>query len=119
MSDEDLEGWPGLRGKDPDSDGKDPDGERWDEIKRIFKQIPPEDRGAVRWWLIEGHQFGEDVSRELRQHLARHYSEGTVRMIELLERLIMRHSKEIDAACDVLLGMDLESERLSELNEQQ
>jgi hypothetical protein len=40
-------------------------------------------------------------------------------MIELLERLIMRNPKEIDAACDVLLGMDLESERLSELNEQQ
>src|SRR5512132_110717 len=58
------------------TDGCDPDSERWDEIKRIFKQIPPEDRGAVRWWLIEGHQFGEDVSRDLREHLARHHSEG-------------------------------------------
>ena len=62
MSDEDLEGLPELGGKDPDI-------EQWDEIKRIFKQIPPEDRGAVRWWLIEGHQFGEDVSRELRSTL--------------------------------------------------
>ena len=119
MSDKDFEGWPGLRGKDPDGEGKDPDGERWAEIKRIFKRIPSEDRRGVRWWLIQGHQFGEEQSREHREYLARHCSEGTVRMIEVLERLIMRHSKEIDAACDVLLGMDLESERLSELNEQQ
>jgi sugar/nucleoside kinase (ribokinase family) len=119
VSHEDLGGWPGLRGKDPDSDGKDPDVERWDEIKRIFKQIPPEDRRGVRWWLIEGHSFGEEDSREHREHLARVCSEGTVRLTERLERLIKRHWKEIHAACDVLLGMDLESERLSELHEQQ
>jgi sugar/nucleoside kinase (ribokinase family) len=119
VSHEDLGGWPGLRGKDPDSDGKDPDVERWDEIKRIFKQIPPEDRRGVRWWLIEGHSFGEEDSREHREHLARVCFEGTVRLTERLERLIKRHWKEIHAACDVLLGMDLESERLSELHEQQ
>ena len=111
MTDEDHGGWPELRGKDPDS-------LRWDEIRRIFQQIPPEDRRGVRWWLTEGHQFGEEASRECREHLALVCSEVTVRSTELLEPLI-KHGTDIHAAFDILLGMDLESERLSGLNEQQ
>jgi hypothetical protein len=95
------------------------------EIRKIFKQIRPEDRRAICWWLTEGHQFGEAVSRNVCEFFARGEflsggsSEEVVRVTEVLEPLILRKRRDIDAAFDVLVGMDLESERLSELNEQE
>jgi len=79
---------------------------------------PTRRSSGVRWWLTEGHQFGEEASRECREHLARVCSEETVRSTELLEPLI-KYGTDIHTAHAILLGMDLETERLSGLNEQQ
>jgi hypothetical protein len=81
--------------------------------------------GRSAGWLTEGHQFGEAASRKVREFFARGEflsggsSEDVVRVTEVLEPLILRNRRDIDAAFDVLVGMDLESERLSELNEQE
>ena len=47
VTDEEIGGWSELRGKNPDS-------ERWDEIRRIFKRIPPEDRRGSAGGLPKG-----------------------------------------------------------------
>jgi hypothetical protein len=94
----------------------DDDADQSSEFRKVLKQIRPEDRRAVRWWLIEGLSFGEKHSREAREGMSK-YHEEAARMTELLEPLIKDY-EELLSAYNMLLGMDLESERLSELNEQ-
>jgi hypothetical protein len=96
--------------------GGDADADRASERRKVLMQIRPEDRRAVRWWLTEGLTWGEESSREAREALSQHHEEAAD-MTELLEPLIVGH-REIDAIFNILLGMDLEAERRSELNEQ-
>ena len=84
----------------------------WDQIRTLLKQIQPEDRHAIRFWLSEGLAFGEESSRELRQRISEHSPEAA-RMTELLEPLI-RNRKDLDSVRIMLNGMDLELERQSE-----
>jgi hypothetical protein len=85
------------------------------ERRKVLKQIRPEDRAGVRWWLTEGLGFGEKYSREAREVMSKHHPEAA-RMTELLEPLI-KNSRELDSTYGVLIGMDIEDERLAELNE--
>ena len=39
----------------------------WDQIRTLLKQIQPEDRGAIRFWLREGLAFGEELSHDMPQ----------------------------------------------------
>jgi hypothetical protein len=87
----------------------------WDQIRTLLKQIQPGGRGAIRSWLREGLAFGEELSHDVRQVISKHSPEA-VRMTERLEPLI-RIGEDRDAVHTMLNGMDLELERLSELNE--
>lgn len=87
----------------------------WDQIRTLLKQIQPEDRGAIRFWLREGLAFGEELSHDVRQVISKHSPEAA-RMTERLEPLI-RIGEDRDAVHTMLTRMDLELERLSELNE--
>jgi hypothetical protein len=94
-----------------------PDADSASEYRKVLKQIRAEDRRAVRWWLSQGLAFGEKSSREAREHIST-LSPQAARMTELLELLIKNYRK-IDSTYHVLSGMDLESERSSELNRRQ
>jgi hypothetical protein len=91
------------------------DADRASERRKVLKQIRPEDRRAVRWWLTEGLGFGEKYSREAREFISKQ-SPHAGRMTELLEPLI-KNGRELDSTFDVLIGMDIEAERQSELDE--
>lgn len=56
----------------------------WDQIRTLLKQIQPEDRGAIRFWLREGLAFGEELSHDVRQVISKHSPEAA-RMTERLE----------------------------------
>jgi hypothetical protein len=88
------------------------DADRASERRKVLKQIRPEDRRAVRWWLTEGLGFGEKSSREAREFISKQ-SPHAGRMTELLEPLIRR---ELDSTFAILIGMDIEAERQSELD---
>jgi hypothetical protein len=92
------------------------DRDRGNETRRVLKLIRPEDRRYVKWRLSEGLAFGPEKSHEAREMIAK-FSEQAILMTELLEPLI-KNGRDLDGAYDVLIGMDLEGERLSELNEQ-
>jgi len=83
---------------------------RASERREILKQIRPEDHGTVGQWLLDG-VFGTGDSREARE--VSELSEHAARLAEQLGGLI-RNWRELDATYNMLLGMDLESERLSE-----
>lgn len=89
--------------------------DNWDKIRTLLKQIRPEDRRAIRWWLSEGLTFGDRSSREAREAISKHSPEAA-RLTERLEPLI-RYESDRQAVHTLLNGMDLEHERLSELND--
>lgn len=84
----------------------------WDQIKTLLKQIQPEDRHAIRFWLREGLNFGEQSSREVREGISEHSPEAA-RVSELLEPLLSNW-KDRDLVRCLLNGMDLELKRQSE-----
>jgi hypothetical protein len=57
----------------------------WDQIRTLLKQIQPEDRGAIRFWLREGLAFGEELSHDVRQVISKHSPEAA-RMTERVRR---------------------------------
>jgi hypothetical protein len=84
----------------------------WDQIRTLLKQIQPEDRHAIRFWLSEGLAHGEEFSREVRGRISEHSPEAA-RMSEVLEPLLW-NSNHRDSVRIILNGMDLELERQSE-----
>ena len=73
-----------------------------DQIRALLKQIRPEGRHAIRFWLSEGFAFGEEHSREVRKGISEHSHEAA-RMSELLEPLLWNF-KDLDPCASCSMG---------------